>query len=357
MLLITGEIASGKSRALHELEARPPLGWRPIYVPVPTLDLAGLVCWCLDRVGLPPGDDPVETLRSASATRAFLLLIDDAERLPVQTALGVRKLERDAGAQHLVVVVACDTENAQSPPLVALGTPQETAKLGPGVDPGAAAARVRALLEPTPPAPKPRTGEPPNTRVRAAALAAAEASARAALPHPPPQRVVYPSAPAGDAFSADDAAPHALAAREAEPRPAALPSAAARGRAAPAWGRSAPLWTVALIGIVQPAVFAVGFLLGRQSASPPPPAPPAHAAPAVAEAEPVELPAHTAPISTAPTEAEPVPVVSDAARDVVPEPSPKPARPAPVRVPSRAEADPLGAPTMVRVGPASDSPN
>lgn len=229
MILLHGAYGSGKSRALRELEARPPAGWRCVYAPVPTLALDDLARWCLDRLRRGPAGDPLAELAAAAGSEARLaLLVDDADSLPLPTALGLRKLEGDANGV-LRVVAACDAGSLAAPGVTALGAPVERIALDPelGLDAAAAADAVRTLLDGRPRASEPRRavarGIPPRVAI----------AREAAHPTAPPRRAPMP--------------PPVLA---------------------PASVRTVPLWLATVIGVVAfslPLAFAIGFFLGRDA--------------------------------------------------------------------------------------------
>ena len=120
MILIHGECGSGKSAALRALESAPPAGVRAVYVPVPTLDFGDLARWCVERLRLGSEGPPAVALREHARRAQIALLIDDADLLPLETALAIRQLERDA-AGNLAVVAACESEARETAAIVALG--------------------------------------------------------------------------------------------------------------------------------------------------------------------------------------------------------------------------------------------
>ena len=144
MILIHGECGSGKTAALRALEAAPPPGFRAVYVPVPTLDFTGMARWCLDRLHIAPGADPVAKLRESLRQTRVALLIDDAESMPLDAALAVRQLERD-GRGGALVVAACASDQRETPALAALGVPAREIAVEVGGS-AAAAAQVLAAL-------------------------------------------------------------------------------------------------------------------------------------------------------------------------------------------------------------------
>jgi hypothetical protein len=204
VILIHGEFGSGKSAALRALEAAPPAGMRAAYVPVPTLDIEGLARWCLDRLQIAPGVDAIAALRESARRERLALLIDDADRLPLETALAVRQLERDAGG-NLTLVSACAAEERGQPAIVALGPPAREVAVarGEGMQ---ATAQLRSALEPR------FVRAPAAGPVRPASHQAAIASS--GLPHqivaPPPAR--RPAPPTAAAKVAAESTPRIVVA-------------------------------------------------------------------------------------------------------------------------------------------------
>ena len=344
MILIHGDCGSGKSRALHALELAPPADLRAVYVPVPTLEFAGLARWCLDQLKAAAGDDPVAALRAVVGQRRVLMLVDDAHRLPLETALALRQFERAAKGQ-LVVVAACGSEERRGSSVVALGEPAACIELAPERGQGAeeAAAGVRAAL-----------GEGAQQR---------SAAAR-------PQQLAV-RAPAAPRLTAEPARARELPAPA--PAPTRAPSAPLVAAAKPP--RTIPLgFALALVCIafLIPVAFGAGFLLGRRppvaelaaSASPdlPPVLPPVAAAPPPPREQEAEAPAaiealpHSAPANEEPELSParaPVPIAAAPAPERVVAIAPS--------VPARtAEAAALveewGAPTLISVAPAADAP-
>lgn len=346
MILIHGDCGSGKSRALHALELAPPGDLRAVYVPVPTLDFAGLARWCLDRLNAPPAQDPIAALRAVVGRRRVLLLVDDAHRLPLETALALRQFERAAKGQ-LAVVAACGSEERRGPSVVALGEPAACIELAAERGQGAeeAAAEVRAALSPNSPR-RPAAPSPQQLAARApeAPRASAEPMRARELSAPAPATTRAPSAP--------------LVAAAKPPRTIPLGFGVA----------------LACAAFLIPVAFGAGFLLGRRpavaelaaSARPelPPVLPPVAAAPPPPREQEVEPPAaieavaHSAPANEEPELSPalaPVPVAAE------PEPAPErvvanapsvPARPAE----AAAVVEAWGAPTLISVAPAPDAP-
>lgn len=225
MILIHGDCGAGKSAALHALDAVPPAGFRAVYVPVPTLDFSGLARWCLDRLGVAAEPEPIAALREALKRLRVVLLIDDADRMPLDAALAVRQLERDGA---LALVAACGSDQQHCPAIVALGAPAHAIAIAPNQG-EAGAAEVRDRL--TPP------------------TAARLASPRRAAPEPP--RAAFSELPP----------------RVAMPSAAAIPqpSLALEPALAPMPTRTVPLSlaiAMACAAFLIPAAFFGGFLLG-----------------------------------------------------------------------------------------------
>jgi hypothetical protein len=306
VILIHGECGSGKSAALHALESAPPLGWRAVYVPVPTLDFAGLARWCLDRLGADPAESAATTLRELVADTRLLLLVDDADRLPIEAALALRQLEREAKG-NVRVVAACASDVRDTPAIAALGplTRELTLRAG---DAEAAAAQVAAALGPARAALERAPSEGPRpvgSTPRAMARALPEAQ-----PAEPTGR------PAGPAPRAEPPRPHATGPAAAPPR-------------APAGPRSVPLSlaiTMSVTAFLLPVAFVAGYSLGAR--------PRAQLEARRAEAEPL-LP----PVSTPP----PMPAIAAAATPALRAAerlAPQAAREVVARVPMLREAAP-----------------
>ena len=214
MIRIHGECGSGKSAALHALEAAPPVGWRAVYVPIPTLDFPGIASWCLEQLGEPPSAEPIAALRASAREARVILLVDDAELLPLDTALALRAFEHEP-ASGVAIVAACDRAERLSPALVALGSPAREIEVElAGAE--RASREIRAQLEvrplrapasasapplaPASPPPLPPEPAPPRAPVPAPEAARAPASppapapepARAASPVPAPEPVRTP---------------------------------------------------------------------------------------------------------------------------------------------------------------------
>ena len=352
MILIHGDCGSGKSRALHALELAPPADLRAVYVPVPTLEFAGLARWCLDQLKAAAGDDPVAALRAVVGQRRVLMLVDDAHRLPLETALALRQFERAAKGQ-LVVVAACGSEERRGSSVVALGEPAACIELAPerGQGAEAVAAEVRAVFS--------EGAQQRSAAARPQQLAARAPAAPRASAEPMPARELPAPAPA-------------LA-----PAPTRAPSAPLVAAAKPP--RTIPLgFALALVCIafLIPVAFGAGFLLGRRppvaelaasaspdrppvlrpvlppvAAEPPPPREQAATAPAAIEALPHSAPANEEP-ELSPAQA-PVPIAAAPAPERVVAIAPSvPARPAE----AAAEAPEWGTPTLISVAPAGDAP-
>jgi hypothetical protein len=370
VILIRGECGSGKSAALRALEVAPPAGFRAAYVPVPTLDFSGIARWCLDRLGIESQQEPAAALREAAKRQRIALLIDDADLLPLDAALALRHLEREA-AGNVVVVAACRSDGPANEPIVALGPTAGAIVLEAGKSEEAAAA-IRAALAP------------------AARHEAATTARKAAHPAPAPAaaRAQASAASVRPALAQPIASPPADA-------PAPRPIPASSAQAAPA-GRSVPLsiaLAMAFAAFLVPVAFGAGIWIGGRpraglaaAASEPLATPSVSAAPPELKAEaPEPLVSRELPRVATPSK---IVASSEAAlapeREIVAEPArrvtvararseaPTPARAAPrpplVRTapvaPSRApqpspkarEDAEWGAPVLISVEPASDAP-
>ncbi|HEY8119963.1 MAG TPA: ATP-binding protein [Myxococcota bacterium] len=254
MILIHGGCGSGKSAALRALEAEPPAGLRAVYVPVPTLDFAGLARWCLDRLSLSAAPDPVSALRSIAQRQRIALLVDDADLVPLDAALALRHLERESGGS-LTIVAACESQEQTSASILALGAPLHAITLARGKSTEAAAA-VRdklALAQSAPVAAVRRPAPTPPVPAPARAPAAAREEPRPAVPEPQPAPVATTLA----------SAPAARAAAAASRRVAA--DAPALPISPPPAVRTVPLslaLALAITAFLVPAAFFAGYLLG-----------------------------------------------------------------------------------------------
>lgn len=252
MILIHGEFGSGKSAALRALEAAPPAGASAVYVPVPTLDFTGLARWALDRLRVAAGEDPALTLRELARRTRLALLIDDADVLPLETALALRRLEREA-ARGVLLVAACASERRDTPAIAALGPPAREIEL-----PADGVGAVVALLAPwsagisDAPVRSPAPGASP--RLAKAAAAAAPANEHLA-PEPRPDAI--PTAAPPDSSRRPAAAPAQL--------PEAPPLAPAPPPVRAPHPRSVPLSlavTMAVTAFLVPIAFGTGYLVG-----------------------------------------------------------------------------------------------
>ena len=108
-MLVVGDPGSGKTRILRELEERPPAGRRSLYVPVSTLTFEDLARWCLVSLGHAAGADPGGQFEAqlADSEQPLLLLIDDADHLPTETALALGRIAASAPGQLAVVAATC----------------------------------------------------------------------------------------------------------------------------------------------------------------------------------------------------------------------------------------------------------
>ena len=247
MILIHGDCGSGKSRALHALELAPPADLSVVYVPVPTLEFAGLARWCLDRLNTPPGEDPIAAFRAVVGQRRVLVLIDDAPRLPLESALALRQFERNAKG-NLAIVAACGSEEQGCSSVVALGAPAACIALEPerGRGAEAVAAEVRAAFS-------------------------GGAKQRAAAP-PRPQQIAVrapevPRVTAEPARASELPAPAPRARELPVPAPARAPAPSPALVAIAKPPRTVPLsLTLALVGaaFLIPVAFGAGFVFGRQ---------------------------------------------------------------------------------------------
>lgn len=110
VVVAIGVEGSGKSTLLRALREAPPAGSLCVPVPIPTLEPADFVRWCLHVLG----ESPTRTSMAALQHRAecevsrsghLLLLIDDAHRLPLATAEALGELLRSTSAGLRIVAV------------------------------------------------------------------------------------------------------------------------------------------------------------------------------------------------------------------------------------------------------------
>ena len=109
VVLLVGDSGSGKSRILHELEGRPPASLNALYVPVPTLRFHDLATWCLVSLGRTADGDPAEIFADEISRIAggVLLLIDDADDLPLDTASRLAEIAAANDGNLVIVAAAC----------------------------------------------------------------------------------------------------------------------------------------------------------------------------------------------------------------------------------------------------------
>jgi hypothetical protein len=252
MILIRGETGVGKSAALRALESDPPLGWRGAYVPVPTLDFPGLAGWCIERLGEPAEGNPVAALRAAHGRTRLLLLIDDADRLPLDTARDLAAFER-TGTGTVAIIAACVSGTESRAALSALGPAAETIEVVRGSGKQVAAelrdrfesARVRRVARPIPP---PRTAQSASDELPPSGDASPIAQEALATPRAP-----GPAEPAPAQTAASVRKEVRSGAAEIPPREA----------------RSVPLWlavAAAVTAFLLPVAFFSGYWLGRSGA-------------------------------------------------------------------------------------------
>jgi hypothetical protein len=369
MILVLGEVGSGKTNALRAFESAPPAGVRAVYVPVPTLDFTGLATWCLDRLGEAPGEDAPAGLRAVCKRGRIALLIDDADRLPLEAALALRQLERDA-AGGLGLVAATSTDQRESSPLVALGAPARTIEVAGGRG-QEAAATLRALFT-----------AGPSANAAAPARGARPLSTKwTPLPPPAPRAAPLESVPARS-----EPAPIAARLTPSAQPPAAMPAAEPAFIASRS-ARSVPLSlaiAMACAAFLLPVAFGVGYVLGgtqgtaggaptvAEAPTPPPvsSAPPEAAPSAASQAAPLaQAPSEMAPPTRAPVPAVASEPVSTSPEERAPPPARRAARAAPTPASQSAAPEPAasreeptpdarewGAPALISVEPGSGGP-
>ncbi len=104
---LLGPAGIGKTLLLHVLAQRLVGDFLPIYLPYPLVGPDELCRWVLSALEHPAGADPEATLlvlarKQASQERPLLLLIDDVDALPLQSARSVLELARNSsGGLHL----------------------------------------------------------------------------------------------------------------------------------------------------------------------------------------------------------------------------------------------------------------
>ena len=103
-----GVEGSGKTALLRALREAPPARSLCVPVPIPTLEPGDFARWCLHALGEVPSASSMAALqhrgeREASRGRQLLLLIDDADRLPLATAEALGGLLR-ANSEGLRIV-------------------------------------------------------------------------------------------------------------------------------------------------------------------------------------------------------------------------------------------------------------
>jgi type II secretory pathway predicted ATPase ExeA len=95
--LLVGEAGMGKTLVLRLLAQRLAPRIRSVYLPYPALPLAALCAWALEELGAASSYDPPEALATlARRARAdgggIVLLVDEAQALPEETARGLAEL-------------------------------------------------------------------------------------------------------------------------------------------------------------------------------------------------------------------------------------------------------------------------
>jgi hypothetical protein len=246
--------------------------------------------------------------------RRLALLVDDAEKLPLEAALALRQLEREA-AGNVCVVAACPSDQRDTPAITALG-PAAREILLPAGDPASAAALVATALIPSQVAPA-RATAPRQTPAASPARPAARRPAPvlgtvapALRPEPQSEPAVLQRAPRSEP-QPEPAVQQRAPRFEPQPQPVVSqpaprsepqPAPAAPQPAAPPPRTSAPVWStphgaprtiplsvaiaMSVTSFLIPIAFIVGYFVGSRP----------NAAAERPQAEAAELP----PVSTAP---------------------------------------------------------
>lgn len=110
---LTSPPGLGKSLLLRVLAHRLDDQWRCVYLPYAALELRDLCRWVFDRLGLEPSPGSAEQLASVarelwSEGSALVLLIDDANTMPLSAARSLGQLVRRLGGALRLVLASSD---------------------------------------------------------------------------------------------------------------------------------------------------------------------------------------------------------------------------------------------------------
>jgi MSHA biogenesis protein MshM len=117
---LLGPPGLGKSLLLQMLVSQQCGEWETVYLPYATLPPHELGAWALRLLGAPTAEDPAASLRAfgihlLEQNAALLIVIDDADALPDDTARWVgRLLSGSRGAVRLLIAASNDTKSSRT---------------------------------------------------------------------------------------------------------------------------------------------------------------------------------------------------------------------------------------------------
>ncbi|NNL86175.1 MAG: ATP-binding protein [Myxococcales bacterium] len=108
----------GKTLMLHVLTCRLAPNWGPVYLPYPMLPPTELCRWALLSLGVDEEPDPEEALLALAGLeehpKGLVLLIDDADALPLETAARLFELSNASAGRLRLVLAAAPGEAADA---------------------------------------------------------------------------------------------------------------------------------------------------------------------------------------------------------------------------------------------------
>ncbi len=172
---LVGPPGIGKTMLLRVLTLQLERRYRMVFVPHPALSAPDLCAWTLSLLGEQPDEDPERALRARAEQEqrdgsALLLVVDDADVMPLATARRLGELARESeGALRLLVTADDDVRAGRF--LAALDPEGEEVRLSDSMSPEETARYVEARLDATlaPPAVRARFDATQLARVHASA--------------------------------------------------------------------------------------------------------------------------------------------------------------------------------------------